>query len=127
MFDLVEHGRAGDDPSFCLKEYAAPEGCATSDRGARRIPNSALADPEPFLAEDGLEAVRRTTREAVFRQLRLGQWHAGSDAWLPWGGWAGCTDPVRVVADRDRIVLAFAGSAPSDSTALECTVGPSRI
>ena len=32
---------------------------------------------DPFLAEDGLEAARKTIRESVFRQLRLGQWVTG--------------------------------------------------
>jgi len=125
MWLLVEHGRAGDDQSFFLHEFAAPEGCAAEDREAWRIANSALACDNPFLAEDGIEAVRRTLREPVFRQLRLGQWVTGADSWLPWGLWAERADPSRVVADHDRVVLAFDGSASGDSTALiGCTVGP---
>lgn len=122
MWSLVEHGREGTDPAFYLREFAAPEGCATDDREAWKVGNPALGD---FLAEDGLEAVRKTTREPVFRQLRLGQWVTGSESWLPWGAWAECADATRVVADGDRVVLAFDGSASGDSTALVgCTVGP---
>ncbi|HHX47810.1 MAG TPA: terminase large subunit, partial [Brevibacterium sp.] len=44
MWRLVEHGRAGDDPSFFLREFAAPEGCAADDREAWAIANPALGD-----------------------------------------------------------------------------------
>ncbi|WP_338538175.1 terminase large subunit [Janibacter terrae] len=125
MWTLVEHGREGSDPAFYLKEYAAPEGCATDDREAWRTANPALACKDPFLAEDGLAAARRTLREPVFCQLRLGQWVTGSDAWLPFGAWDQLTDATRVVEDKVKIVLAFDGSASGDSTALlGCTVEP---
>jgi len=123
MFELVEHGRTGDDPAFFLREFAAPDGCAIDDRDAWRVANPALSCPDPFLAEDAMAAVMRTTREPVFRQLRLGQWASGVDSWLPWGSWAAVADPSRVVADRERVVLSFDGSASGDSTALVgCTV-----
>ncbi|OMC10102.1 terminase large subunit domain-containing protein [Mycolicibacterium fortuitum] len=122
MWRLVEHGRTGDDPAFYLKEFAAPDGCATDDRAAWRVANPALACEDPFLAEDGLEAVRRTLREPVFRQLRLGQWVTGVDAWLPWGAWDACAVD-RTPQPRERVVLAFDGSASGDSTALVgCTL-----
>lgn len=125
MWELVKHGRERQDPAFFLKEYAAPEGCRVDDRDAWRIGNPALADAVPFLAEDGLAAVLATTREPVFRQLRLGQWVQGVDQWLPFGAWAAIADPERVVPDRTKVVLAFDGSASGDSTALVgCTVGP---
>lgn len=121
MWRLVEHGRTGEDPAFFLKEFAAPEGCAVDDREAWAIGNPALGD---FLAEDGLAAAMRTLREPVFRQLRLGQWVKGSEAWLPFGSWALCEDQDRRVGSGDRVVLAFDGSASGDSTALVgCTVG----
>ncbi|MEX7470582.1 terminase large subunit [Mycobacterium adipatum] len=122
MWRLVEHGRAGDDPSFALREFAAPDGCEVGDREAWRIGNPALSCEDPFLAEDGLEAARRTLREPVFRQLRLGQWVTGVDAWLPFGAWENCKT-ARKVMPRERVVLAFDGSASGDSTALVgCTL-----
>jgi phage terminase large subunit-like protein len=122
MWRLVEHGRAGDDPAFALREYAAPEGCAADDREAWRIGNPALACEIPFLAEDGMEAARRTLREPVFRQLRLGQWVTGVESWLPWGAWDACRVD-REVMPNERVVLAFDGSASGDSTALiGCTL-----
>lgn len=124
MWQLVEHGRRGDDPAFYFREFAAPEGCSTADRKAWRIANPALSCRKPFLSEDGIEAVRRTISEARFRQLRLGQWVTGVEAWLPWGAWDACADVSRrSPTKRERVVLAFDGSASGDSTALVgCTL-----
>ena len=123
MWRLVEHGRAGDDPSFFLKEFAAPAGCATDDREAWRVANPALACRDPFLSEDGLASARRTLREPTFRQLRLGQWVSTVDSWLPFGAFDKCKDEGRRVAAGERVVLAFDGSASGDSTALiGCTL-----
>jgi phage terminase large subunit-like protein len=122
MWRLVEHGRCGDDPAFYFREYAAPEGCLAGDRKAWRTANPALACKQPFLSEDGIEAVRRTISEARFRQLRLGQWVTGVEAWIPWGAWDACAVD-RTVQPRERVVLAFDGSASGDSTALVgCTL-----
>ena len=124
MWRLIEHGRAGDDPAFFLKEFSAPEGCATDDRDAWREANPALGD---FLAEDGLESARRTLREPVFRQLRLGQWVTGVEGWMPFGAWDLCRSERRVEPGQ-KVVLAFDGSASGDSTALiGCTVGPDPL
>lgn len=125
MWRLVKHGREGDDPQFYFKEYAAPDGCETTDREAWKIANPALACKPPFLAEDAIEAVRKTIREPVFRQLRLGQWAKGVDSWLPFGAWEALEDPSRTVERGERVVLGFDGSASGDSTVLiGCTVGP---
>jgi phage terminase large subunit-like protein len=122
MWRLVEHGRAGTDEAFYFREFAAPEGCAIDDRKAWKIGNPALACRDPFLSEDGLEAARKTIREPVFRQLRLGQWVTGVEAWLPWGAWSDC-ERHRDVKPGERVVLAFDGSASGDSTALiGCTL-----
>lgn len=117
MWQLVQNGRDGDDPSFYLKEYAAPDGCRIDDREAWRIANPALSCKDPFLYEDGLASVVKTLREPVFRQLRLGQWVTGVDAWLPWGTWEACAAP-REVSPTEPVVLGFDGSASGDSTAL---------
>lgn len=123
MWRLVEHGRAGDDPAFALKEYAAPEGCAVDDLEAWKLGNPAMACKSPFLAVDGMEAARKTLREPVFRQLRLGQWITGVEAWLPFGAWDSCSRSTRDLLVGERVVLAFDGSASGDSTALVgCTL-----
>lgn len=117
MWRLVEHGRLAQDDSFYFREYLAPDGCDVDDRDAWRVANPALSCDEPFLAEDGLESVLKTIREPVFRQLRLGQWVTGVSSWLPFGAWALC-EKKRAVSPRERVVLAFDGSASGDSTAL---------
>ena len=128
MWSLVEHGREGSDPAFYLKEFAAPAGCATDDRKAWLEANPALSCDAPFLAEDGLASARRTLREQVFRQLRLGQWVASSDSWLPFGAFDEIRDTDRRVSKREKVVLAFDGSASGDSTALiGCTVADPHL
>lgn len=123
MWRLVKHGREDDDTQFYLREWSAPEGCDVTDRDAWRIANPALADEDPFLAEDAIEAVRKTVREPVFRQLRLGQWAKGIDSWLPFGAFEALAAPEVVVDPKQKIVLGFDGSASGDSTALiGCTV-----
>lgn len=121
MWGLVEHGRSGSDPSFFLKEFGAPEGCAVDDHEAWMIANPAMSCKQPFLSIDGMESVRRTIREPVFRQLRLGQWVTGVESWLPFGAWDACTEHREI--GRSKVVLAFDGSASGDSTALiGCTL-----
>ncbi|MDR1513173.1 MAG: terminase large subunit [Propionibacteriaceae bacterium] len=125
MWKLVEHGRAGGDPSFFFREWAAPEGCAVDDEGAWKAANPALDD---FLFRDALRATVKTTREPAFRRYRLGQWVGQAEAWLPWGEWDGCAAPGRAVAAGERVVLAFDGSASGDSTALVgCTVADPHL
>lgn len=115
MWRLVEHGREGSDRAFAFVEYAAPEGCAADDERAWKLANPALGD---FLAIDAMRATHRTTREAAFRQYRLGQWVGRADGWLPWGLWASRAAPDRQVPAKARIMAGFDGSASGDSTAL---------
>lgn len=123
MWRLVEHGRSGSDASFYFREWSAPNGCALDDADAWWIANPALTCPQPFLRESSLLAKSKSMREPVFRQLRLGQWVTGIDAWLPFGAWDDCLDSTRTVKPGERVVLAFDGSASGDSTALVgCTM-----
>ena len=114
MFELVKYGRAGDDPSFYFREFAADTGCDIFDQGQWSKANPALGD---FLTADGLMSVAKTMREAAFRRYRLGQWVGAQDSWLPFGAW----DAIAVHRDLEpgeRVVLGFDGSASGDSTAL---------
>lgn len=123
MWKLTEHGREGKDPAFWLKEFSAPAGCSTSDEQAWKVANPALSCSRPFLAKDGLASARRTLREPVFRQLRLGQWVTTADSWLPFGALDQIEDTARVVDAKEKITLGFDGSASGDSTVLiGCTV-----
>lgn len=121
MWRLTQYGREHpDDTSFVLVEYAAPDGCALDDEAAWKVANPALGD---FLHVDAIRATLKTTREPSFRRYRLGQWFGQQDRWLPWGSWETVADPGRAVKWRERVVLAFDGSASGDSTALiGCTM-----
>jgi phage terminase large subunit-like protein len=123
MWRMVEKGRRGGDPSYYFREFASPEGCRVDDEAAWMIGNPAMSDPDPFLSVDAMRAILGTIREPRFRQLRLGQWAAQIDSWLPFGAWDLLSDPDRVVEPGTRVVLGFDGSASGDSTALVgCTV-----
>lgn len=114
MWDLVEHGRRGDDPSFVFVEYAAPEGCDHTDEEAWNAANPALGD---FLYSDALRSTVKTTREADFRRYRLGQWTQHADAWLPSNAWETCKQK-RQIPDDAEVVLGFDGSYSGDATAI---------
>jgi phage terminase large subunit-like protein len=115
MRTLVEHGREGDDPTFALVEYRAPDNCAVDDREAWKQANPALGD---FLYEDGMATEAKTVRESAFRQFRLGQWPSGpADAWMSAELWASRT-LERAVPDGEDVVLALDGSFSQDCTAL---------
>lgn len=121
MWKLVEWGREGTDPlEFVYVEFSAPDGCALDDEEAWHVANPALGD---FLAIDALRSQKRTIREEAFRRYRLGQWVGSENTWLPFGAFAPLANP-RTLTKRDKVVLAFDGSASGDSTALVgCTLG----
>jgi phage terminase large subunit-like protein len=116
MRRLVDHGRAGADPSFYFAEFAAPAGCPVDDEQAWAVANPALDD---FLHRDALRAtLPPKMREAAFRRYRLGQWVALDGAWLPDGAWAACADATRSIPDGTGVVCGFDGSFSGDCTAL---------
>lgn len=52
------------------------------------------------------------------RRYFFNQPTAARDAWMTHPDWAACADPLRVVADRDTIVMFFDGSKNDDATGL---------
>jgi phage terminase large subunit-like protein len=121
MRTLVEHGREGDDPTFALVEYRAPDGCAVDDREAWKVANPALGD---FLYEDGMATEAKTVRESAFRQFRLGQWPTGPEgAWMDPALWAS-RSRTSSIPDGADVVVALDGSFNQDTTALiACAAG----
>jgi hypothetical protein len=90
--------------SFVYGDSAQPQGWVDLDRIVAEIWDPDI-DPQ-------------TARADFLNQIT----HA-SDSWLSQTEWAGCADPLRVVADRDVIVLGFDGSrhrnrGVTDATAL---------
>src|SRR5215218_6564428 len=116
MRRLVDHGRAGEDPSFFFREFAAPPGCPVDDEAAWALANPALDD---FLHRDALRAtLPPKMRENAFRRYRLGQWVTLDGSWLPDGAWAACADPPADLPEGAEVVLGFDGSFSGDCTAL---------
>jgi phage terminase large subunit-like protein len=116
MRRLVDHGRAGHDPSFYFREFMAPEGCEVTDEHAWEAANPALDD---FLHRDALRAtLPPKMRENAFRRYRLGQWVSLDGAWLPDGAWQACMGNAIAPLDGAELVLGFDGSFSGDCTAL---------
>ena len=90
MWRLVEHGRAGDDRRS-TSASSPPRRAARSMTGRRG--GSAIRRWRAVTRSCPRTASRRRRRRSakpVFRQLRLGQWVTGVEAWLPWGAWDTC-------------------------------------
>jgi len=115
MYELVEHGRDGDDPSFYFREFSAPADCLLDDEAAWAVANPALGD---FLAIDAMRAVRRTMRESTFRRQRLGQSVFGAESWITTEQWKAAADPEQEIPDGAEVTLGFDGSFTRDGTAL---------
>jgi phage terminase large subunit-like protein len=116
MWELVEHGRDHDDPSFRLVEYGArsvdhPLDCSHCWEEA----NPALGD---FLAADSMRALLPKLRESTYRRARLGQWvDALDEPWLAPGLWDACASEIGLDPGVN-VVLALDGSHNMDATAL---------
>jgi len=117
MWRLVEWGRSlePDDEDFVFIEYGAPAGCEIDDEAAWYEANPALGD---FLFADAIKAKQKTLREAAFRRYHLGQWVGQEGTWLEFGMIQQIADRDRVVGPKEKVVLAFDGSASGDATAL---------
>ena len=111
--DLYQSVKAGD-PSLYGRIFEADPTAEIDDREAWRVANPCFDQPG-FRA--ALEFDRRLP-EHEFRRFRLGQWTATEEAWLPYGAWDACADPLREVGRGERVWLGFDGSYSQDSTAL---------
>lgn len=121
MWSLCQHGRTGEDPTFRLIEFSAPEGCEAGDEKAWRIANPAIA--AGFLDPAGIRSNLRTMPEWRFRQLRLGQWADHDSGWIGYSEWMALADPDRVIEPGTRITLGWDGSVRNDASVLmACTV-----
>lgn len=119
-FGLYEYGKKvalGEviDPTFFMSWWEAPENSDHRDLKTWQIANPGFGD---IVSADDFESVVNRTPEAEFRTKRCNQWVATSDTWLPAGSWDSVSDPDRVVADGEEIVLAFDGSFNGDCTAI---------
>jgi phage terminase large subunit-like protein len=108
----------GKLPGLVFTEFAAPDGCETSDRKAWRTANPAIA--AGFLRPDALATDLGITPEGHFRIFRLGQWYDGVDSWLGASGrsvWDSLTAPYDLVEGAPTWVGVDVG-LKRDSTAV---------
>jgi phage terminase large subunit-like protein len=107
-----------DLPGLVFCEYAAPDGCETTDRKAWRIANPAIK--AGFLRESALATDVGITPEGHFRLFRLGQHFEGVDSWLGTNGavlWDALHHPYDFVAGAETWVGVDVG-IKRDSTAV---------
>lgn len=116
MFRLRERKSELAEVGFTYLEWAAPAGCAVSDRVAWRRANPALK--AGFLNVDALATQAALLPEHEFRVYHLGQWVSGhAESWLPAGAWDGCP-LVDAPVDGTEVVLGLAGRWTSPSVAI---------
>lgn len=117
MWNLTKYGRDDRDPAFKLMEYGAERDCDPDDENVWLAANPAANGPHAFLSLSTLATLRNTLRDGRFKQLRLGIWVDGVDAWID-------SDLLeerlsdRKVEEGAKVVLGFDGSASGDSTVL---------
>ena len=116
LFELVQAGRRGEDPTLRLVEFTSDP---AHDLDCRCCWSSANPGLGTVLGIEQLEASRHKVRPSEFERARLGRWvdAAGGDAFLPAGAWAACSTG-QPIPDASDIVLALDGSFSQDSTAL---------
>lgn len=115
MWDLVQHGRAGTDPDFYLREYTSDPTHPLDCEHCIKAANPAFGK---FLTKKSMETVRRTSRPDAYRVYRLAQWlDKKSDSWLSKSQVADVltTEPIPL---GSRVVLSVDGSYSGDSTIL---------
>lgn len=111
---LYEQVRTGA-PNLYGRIFEADPAADIDDREAWARANPCFGRPG---FEDAM-AFDRGLPEHEFRRFRLGQWTASSEAWLPYGAWAACSDPERgSPPPGTKIWLGFDGSTSGDSTGL---------
>ena len=112
--ELYQSVKTGD-PTLYGRIYEAPPEADIDDRLAWRQANPCFDRPG---FADALEFDRARLPEHEFMRFRLGRWTATETAWLPYGAWAECAEPLREVEPGSRVWLGFDGSYSGDSTAL---------
>lgn len=115
MWDLVQHGRTGTDPTFYFKEFTSDPTHPLDCMHCVKAANPAYGK---FLDKGSMESTRRTSLPDDYRVYRLAQWlDKKSDSWLG-------KSQVDAVLTKEpiplgsRVVLTVDGSYSGDSTIL---------
>ena len=102
---LQEVGTAGTDPSLCLLEWSAPEGCDLDDTSAWQAANPGLGYT---VSEAAIRSALLTDPPAVFRTEVLCQRVDALDGAFNLAAWKGCADPLGTMKGlRSRVVACF--------------------
>lgn len=100
---LQEVGRNGTEPTLCLLEWSAPDGCELDDTEAWRHANPGLGH---VLYEEAIRASLGVDTPEVFRTEILCQRVKALDAAIDPGAWKACADKNGTMDGlRDRLAL----------------------
>ncbi len=104
---LREAALSGRDPSICLLEWSAPDGCDLDDPEAWAQANPSLNLPGG-ISEAAIRSALGTDPPAVFRTEVLCQRVESLDEAVSLAAWRDCADPAGTLdSARDRVVLAL--------------------
>lgn len=107
----------GTDPTACLLEYSAPDGCALDDPDGICAANPSLGHGRLTLR--AIESARATDPPSVYRVERLCQKVVALDDAIDLTAWRGCADADGSLADhRDRLAACVDVSLANGHVAL---------
>jgi hypothetical protein len=102
---LQSVGEAGTDPSLCLLEWSAPQGCDLDDTAAWQAANPGLGYT---VSEAAIRSALSTDPPAVFRTEVLCQRVDALDGAIDLTAWKACADPSGTMAAlRGRAAACF--------------------
>jgi hypothetical protein len=104
---LQEVGRNGTDPSLCLLEWSAPDGCELDDPAAICQANPSIGY-DVGLSQEAIWSALGTDPPAIYRTEVLCQRVPNLDAAIDLGAWRDCADDAgNLTALKGRIALCF--------------------
>lgn len=112
LWHLYQRGLEGNDPSFFMKWYQAPDGCSLKDTKAMRE-----ANPGRWVRIAALRRQSKAMPEGAYRRLHLNQWTDQHESWLPIEEWIACGDALPVPLDAP-VYVAVDAAPKKDSTAV---------
>lgn len=102
---LRDAAMSGRDPSICLLEWSAPDGCELEDETAIRQANPGLGYTVSLQA---IKTALSTDPPEIFRTEVLCQRVDSLDSAIDMGAWRDCTDPSGNMEPlKDRVVASF--------------------
>lgn len=113
---LQDVATAGTDPSLCLLEWSAPEGCELDDVTAWQQANPGLGYT---VSEAAIRSALGTDPPAIFRTEVLCQRVDQLNGAIDLAAWKDCADTGTMDAHRDRLAACFEVSQDGQHATLE--------